>query len=70
MMAEWSWMIRDDELEGSNRMFKQPNKRQRHVKLANSMGLEPNFIPCLEGSMSVHPLSMPTRTGKEELPRS
>ena len=63
-------MIRVDELEGSNRVFKQPNKSQRHVNLANSMRLEPNFTPCLEDSMSVHPLSMPTCTCKEELRRS
>ena len=56
-MMEQSWMMGDDEMKDSNRMFQQPTKRQRHsnVGLANYMGWEPNLAPCSKGSAPVCP---------------
>jgi hypothetical protein len=33
MMMEWIWMMRDDELDGSNKVSKLPIKRQRHLNV-------------------------------------
>ena len=32
-MMERSWMIGVDKREGSNKVFEQPNKRQRHLNV-------------------------------------
>ena len=50
-------MMGNDEMKGSNKVFKQANKRQRHsnVGSTNSMRLEPNLTPCLEHSVPIRP---------------
>lgn len=61
----------DDELEDSNMVFKQFNKRKRHlnVQSANSMGLEPNITPVRKAVHLLVQFPIPTHVGKEDLSR-
>lgn len=56
-MVEQSWMMGDDELKASNRVFQRPSERQRHsnVGLANYLGSEPNLAFCSKGCVHVCP---------------
>lgn len=54
-MAKWGLIMGDEELEGSNMVFKWPSKKQRHsnVRLANFMGLKSIINPHTERNIHV-----------------